>query len=577
MSASAPADDPLSGLNDAARRAVEAVLASWPPQARVDSMAIVEAMAAALAGDRARWEDMQRRYYADHLALWQKLAGSDPAAAPAAAPTDGDRRFRAPEWRTLPYFDYVRQAYQLNARWLQELTTTLPLEGRARKRLEFFTRQLIDAAAPANFAATNPEVLKLAAETNGESLRRGFALLQEDLRKRRITMTDESAFAVGRNLAVTPGDVVYANELIELIQYRPLTPTVHARPLVIVPPCINKYYILDLQPENSFVRFAVEQGHTVFMVSWRNVPVELGDLGWDRYLELGVIEALRVAREICGTDEADTLGFCVGGTLLASALAVMHAKGERPAASLTLLTTMLDFGDTGDLAVFIDEDYVAAREARCAAGKDLMRGEELAMTFASLRANDLIWNYVVNGYLKGKAPEPFDLLYWNSDSTNLAGAMFAYYLRHTYLENNLRVPGRLTMCGVPVDLGRVDVPAYVMASREDHIVPWHTAWLNTRLLGGESAFVLAASGHIAGVINPAGQNRRHYWAGGPAGTDAEGWLAGAERHPGSWWTHWAAWLAGRSDVQVPAPTAPGSAAFPPREPAPGRYVRERCE
>ena len=569
------ANDVLDTLNEAARHFVESVLTAWPEQSRMESAVIVAAMADALKQDPTRWEEMQKRYYAQHLDLWQRLAQGE--AAPPAAETENDRRFRAQEWRALPYFNYVRQSYQLNARWLKEIAGAVPVEGHIKKRLDFFTRQLIDAAAPANFATTNPEVLKLASETNGESLRRGLDLLREDVRKKRITMTDETAFEIGRNIAVTAGDVVFENELIQLIQYRPLTPLVHARPLLMVPPCINKYYILDLQPDNSLVRFAVEHGRTVFMVSWRNMPPELGHFTWDQYLELGVIKPLAVAREICGTDEIDTLAFCVGGTLLAAALAVLHAKGERPAATMTLLTTMLEFSDTGELSVFIDENYVREREARSGTGNNLMRGEELSLTFASLRANDLIWNYVVNSYLKGRKPDAFDLLYWNSDSTNLAGTMFGYDLRNTYLENNLCVPGRLSMCGVPVDLGRVDVPCYLMASREDHIVPWRTAWQNTRLLAGEKVFVLAASGHIAGVINPASKNKRHYWTGALGAADADNWLESAGRHAGSWWTHWIDWLDGRSDVQVAAPAAAGSAAYPVIEPAPGRYVRQRCD
>ncbi len=567
-------DDTLASLHEAGRRFVESIMAAWPEQSRADSAAITTALTTALSQDRARWESMQQQYYARHLELWQRLAQGE--TAPPADDGDRDRRFSAPEWRDLPYFDYLRQAYQLNARWLKDMAGALPLEDRLKKRLDFFTRQMIDAAAPANFAATNPEVIKLAAATNGESLRRGLELLREDVAKNRITMTDEAAFEIGRNIAVTPGDVVFENELMQLIQYRPATATVNALPLVMVPPCINKYYILDLQPDNSFARFAVANGHTVFMVSWRNMPPDQGRITWDQYLELGVIKALDVARAVCGVDQVNTLGFCVGGTLLAAALAVQHARGERPAASMTLLTTMLDFSDTGELSVFVDEDYVRQRERAYAEG-GVMRGQELALTFASLRANDLIWNYVVNSYLKGRKPEAFDLLYWNSDSTNLPGAMYAYYVRNTYLENNLRVPGRLTMCGVPIDLGCVDVPAYLMASREDHIVPWHTAWQNTRLLGGEHCFVLAASGHIAGVINPASKNKRHFWIGASAAASADAWLDGAERHPGSWWTHWIEWLGARCDVSVAAPAAGGSAAYPVIEAAPGRYVRQRCD
>ncbi len=562
----------LDSLNQAGRQFVESLLSQWSGQSNTESATILAAMAASIKEDPARWEAMQQRYYGEQLKLWQRLAQGE-TTPPAEEP---DRRFRAPEWHALPYFDYLRQSYLLNARWLQDMAAALPLAGQAKKRLDFFTRQIIDAAAPANFAATNPEVLKLAAESNGESLRRGMALLNEDIRKNRITMCDEEAYEIGRNIAVTPGEVVFENELIQLIQYRPQTDTVFAQPLVIVPPCINKYYILDLQPDNSFVRFAVEMGHTVFMVSWRNVPPELGHLTWDQYIDLGVISAIRVAREICGVEQINTLGFCVGGTLLAAALAVLRAKGERPAASATLLTTMLDFSDTGELSVFVDEEYVAQRETQYAGG-GVMQGRELAMTFASLRANDLIWHYVINSYLKGRKPEAFDLLYWNSDSTNLPGAMYGYYVRNTYLENNLCVPGRLSMCGVPVDLSRLDLPVYVMASREDHIVPWRTAWQNTRLLGGENSFVLAASGHIAGVINPASKNKRHYWTGGPAADNADAWLDAAERHPGSWWTHWTHWLGARGGARIAVPQAPGSAAYPPLEAAPGRYVRERCD
>jgi len=561
-------------LNEAGLQFVNALMANSTAQLHTESSAIFSAMLAAIRADPARWEAMQQRYYAEHLALWQQLAQGE--SPPPAPPADSDRRFRAAEWQALPYFDFLRKSYLLNARWMQEMAAALPLAGPAKKRLDFFTRQIVDAAAPANFAATNPEVLKLAAETSGESLRRGMELLGEDLRKKRITMSDESAFEIGRNIAITPGEVVFENELIQLIQYRAQTADVFARPLVMVPPCINKYYILDLQPQNSFVRYAVESGHTVFMVSWRNVPPELGHITWDQYLELGVIRALAVAREISGADQVNALGFCVGGTLLAAALAVLHAKNERPVASATFLTTMLDFSDTGELAVFVDEDYVAQREAQYAGG-GVMRGQELAITFASLRANDLIWPYVVNSYLKGQSPPAFDLLYWNSDSTNLPGAMYAYYVRNTYLENNLREPCRLSMCSVPVDLSRVDLPVYLMAAREDHIVPWQTAWLNTTLLPGEKTFVLAASGHIAGVINPPENKKRHFWCADVGAKTADAWLDGAQRHPGSWWPHWISWLSGQAGGRVQAPDACGTSTYPPIEPAPGRYVRQRCD
>jgi polyhydroxyalkanoate synthase len=390
-----------------------------------------------------------------------------------------------------------------------------------------------------------------------------------------ISMTDETAFEVGRNLAITPGAVVYENDFMQLIQYRPSTAAVFERPLVMVPPCINKYYILDLQQENSFVRYAVERGHTVFMVSWRNMPPAMGRATWDDYLEHGVLRALAVALEACGAGKLNALGFCVGGTLLGAALAVLRAKGDERVTSLTLLATMLDFSDTGELSVFVDEAYVRKREQDFADG-GVLHGRELALTFASLRANDLIWHYVVNNYLKGRTPEPFDLLYWNGDSTNLPGAMYAYYVRNTYLENSLRVPGKLTMLGVPVDLGRIDTPAYVLATREDHIVPWRTAFASTHLLGGRIEFVLSASGHIAGVINPASKNRRNFWLNAKLEQDPDRWLAGGTSQPGSWWKHWGDWLAAFGGREVPARSQLGSARHREIEPAPGRYVKEKC-
>jgi polyhydroxyalkanoate synthase len=385
-------------------------------------------------------------------------------------------------------------------------------------------------------------------------------------------MTDSTAFEVGRNLAITPGAVVFENDFMQLIQYRAQTETVHERPLVMVPPCINKYYILDLQPENSFVRYAVGEGHTVFMVSWRNMPDSMGAATWDDYLGEGVMKALEVARAICGSGKVNALGFCVGGTLLGCALAVLRAKNDERTASLTLLAAMLDFEDTGELSVFVDEAYVLKRELDFAEG-GLLPGRELALTFASLRANELIWQYVVNNYLKGKTPDPFDLLYWNSDSTNLPGVMYAYYVRNMYLENNLRIPGKLSMCGVPVDLRKIDMPAYVLATREDHIVPWKTAYASARLLAAKPKFVLGASGHIAGVVNPAARNRRSYWLGGKLGKNPERWLKSAKMQPGSWWTHWSAWLEAHGGGRVPARTVLGNGQYAVIEPAPGRYVK----
>ncbi|MBK9117091.1 MAG: class I poly(R)-hydroxyalkanoic acid synthase [Betaproteobacteria bacterium] len=507
-------------------------------------------------------------------ALWQAVADAPRHAgrvAQVVAPPPGDRRFHAPAWREQPFFSLLMQSYLLYADYLRELAHAAPLPPEERRRLEFATRQYVDAIAPTNFPATNPEVLAKAIATEGESLVQGLRNLADDAKRGRITMTDERAFAVGRNLAITPGSVVYRNELIELIQYDAVTPTVCRRPLLIVPPCINKYYILDLKPENSFVAWAVAQGHTVFMISWRNVPPEQGALTWDDYLERGVLAAIRLAREIAGSRTVNTLGFCVGGTLLASALAVLAARRDASVTSATLLTTMLDFADPGDIGVYVSRELLAAREPQLAAG-ERVHGGELASAFASLRANELVWNYVVGNYLKGETPPAFDLLYWNGDSANLPGPMYVYYLRNLYLDNRLREPGALTMLGERVDLSRIHVPVYVYASRDDHIVPWRAAYRTTALVGGDVSFVLGASGHIAGVVNPPQPPRRSYWTNDLVTDAPDDWLARAETVPGSWWPHWGRWLAGHGGPQRPAPRGAGSDAYPPLDPAPGRYV-----
>ncbi|MBI5860908.1 MAG: class I poly(R)-hydroxyalkanoic acid synthase [Rhodocyclales bacterium] len=521
---------------------------------------------------------MQQEWSLRHQQLWQAILNKE-ANQPApqiAVPEPGDKRFAHPSWSASPVYDYLRQAYLLNAEYLRKAAELTPVaDGKSKDRMRFMTRQVIDALAPSNFVATNPEFVQTALDTQGESIRQGIQNLIGDMEKGRISMTDDAAFEVGRNLAITPGAVVFENELMQLIQYSPLTDTVAKRPLLLVPPCINKFYILDLQPENSFVRYAVEQGNTVFLVSWRNVQEDQGHLTWDDYLEQGPLTAFRVVREICSTDQVNALGFCVGGTLLTSALAVARARGENPVASLTLLTTLLDFSDAGELGCLVDEASVATREATIGKG-GLLRGSELASVFSALRANDLIWNYVVGNYLKGNKPPAFDLLYWNSDSTNLPGPFLAWYLRNMYLENNLRVPGKLEMCGVKVDLGRVDMPAFLLASREDHIVPWKTSYLGRRLLGGETTFVLGASGHIAGPINPASKNKRSYWVSESDSAVADDWLAQSTEVKGSWWPLWVTWLKKYADGEIPARGRLGSADYSPIEPAPGRYVKEKA-
>ena len=521
---------------------------------------------------------MQQEYAKKHMALWATLIQRKPGelSDPVVKQAASDKRFKAPAWSESPLYDYLRQTYLLNAEAMEKLLASISLpEGRTKDRIEFMTHQLIDAMSPANFPALNPEFIKEAVETEGKSITRGIQNLLGDMEKGRISMTDEDAFEVGRNLGVTPGEVVYENDLIQLIQYKPATAKVHQVPLLIVPPCINKFYILDLQPENSFVKYVVSQGMSVFLISWKNVGEAESNLGWEDYLEKGVFAALDIVRDISKEKKPNVLGFCVGGTILASALAVLRGRGEEPVSSLTLLTVPLDFAVPGDLGCFIDEASIAAREATNSK-KGLLHGQVLANIFSVLRPNDLIWQYVVGNYMKGNKPQPFDLLYWNADSTNLTAPFLNWYLRNMYLENNLRVPGKLKLLGVKVDLGKINVPAYFLASREDHIVPWKGAYLGRHLLGGDTTFVLGASGHIAGVINPPEKQKRHYWiADGMDVADPDEWFAAATEHPGSWWPHWIEWLKLRAGKEVNAPAKTGNAKYKPIEPAPGRYVKER--
>jgi len=536
-----------------------------PPPGSVPSAAAIDA---------ATLARLQQEWLARHGELWRSLLARPEAGK--SLPEPEDKRFADPSWAESPYFDYLRRAYLLNAEYLHKLAEAASIgDGQAKARLRFVTRQYVDALAPTNFLATNPEFIATALATNGESIRRGLQNLIADLEKGRISQTAEDAFEVGRNLATTPGAVVFENELFQLLQYAPLTEEVAQRPLLIVPPCINKYYVLDLQPANSFVRYAIEQGQTVFLISWRNPGNEQGHLRWDDYLEQGVLTALRVVREICRIDEVNALGFCIGGTLLASALAVAKARSDAGVTALTLLTTLLDFADTGEIGLFVDEAAVTAREASIGKG-GLLTGRELHAVFSLLRANDLIWPYVVGNYLKGGKPAPFDLLYWNADSTNLPGPFAAWYLRHLYLENGLRERGTLVMCGARVDLSLLNMPTFLLATREDHIVPWISAYASRGLLGGPTTFVLGASGHIAGVINPPAKGKRSHWVNEAEAGDADAWLAGAREVKGSWWPRWSEWLKEHGGKTVKARVRLGSRQYPPGEPAPGRYVKEKA-
>ena len=488
-----------------------------------------------------------------------------------------DRRFSGKAWHS-SWSKMIAATYLLNSKHLLALAKAVDADEKTKVKILFTTEQMIDALSPSNFIATNPEVLENIISSQGQSIQNGIVNLLGDLKKGKVSLTDESAFEVGKNIATTEGQVVFRNDLFELIQYSPLTDTVYERPYLMVPPCINKYYILDLQPDNSVVRYMVEQGHTVFLVSWKNPDASMSKVTWDDYVGEGVIKAIEVTREIGATEQINVLGFCVGGTLTSTALAVLAARKKDYVASLTLLTTLLDFTDTGILDVFIDEGMVKLRESTIGGEGGhfgMMSGLDLGNTFSFLRPNDLVWNYVVENYLKGNSPPPFDLLYWNGDSTNLPGPMYCWYLRHTYLQNELIKPGKLTVCGEKVDLGKITVPAYIYASHDDHIVPWKSAYESTHILKGKNRFVLGASGHIAGVINPPAKNKRHYFENNKLAKTADEWLAAAKDIKGSWWPNYAKWLEQFGGKKIKASKSFGNARYKKLEAAPGKYVKEK--
>lgn len=518
-------------------------------------------------------QSIQQQYLAEATALWGQGFNARP---------EGDKRFAADAWGSNPLSAFSAAVYLLNGRTLLSMAEAIDADEKTRARLRFAVEQWMAASSPSNSLAFNVEAQKKAIDTQGESIAKGIQNLLHDMKQGHVSMTDESAFEVGRNVATTEGAVVFENDYFQLLEYKPLTAKVYERPFLLVPPCINKFYILDLQPENSLIRYANEQGHRVFVVSWRNPDASMEKATWDDYIENAAIQAIHTVQDITAptnkSGQINTLGFCVGGTILSTALAVLAARGEQPAASVTLLTTFLDFSDTGILDIFVDEPMVAYREMQLGKG-GLLPGGDLASTFSFLRPNDLVWNYVVGNYLKGETPPPFDLLYWNSDATNLPGPFYAWYLRNTYHENKLAKPNALTVCGEKLDLGSIDIPAYIYGSREDHIVPIGGAYASTQLLPGKKRFVMGASGHIAGVINPPAKNKRSHWTrddGKFPKTQVE-WLAGAKEHPGSWWTDWAQWLKGHAGKQVAAPKDYGNGkAYKAIEPAPGRYVKARA-
>lgn len=488
-----------------------------------------------------------------------------------------DRRFADPAWSQNKVAGFTAGLYLLNSRAMNALVDAVDSDEKTKARLRFSVEQVLAASAPSNFLPLNAEAIQKALTTQGESLAQGVQNFWADVQQGHVSMTDESVFEVGKNVATSKGAVVFENDLFQLIEYKPLTDKVYETPFLFVPPSINKFYILDLQPDNSMIRYTVEQGHRTFVVSWRNPDQSLAEKTWDDYIEDAVIKAISVTREITGAKRINALGFCVGGTMLGTALAVMAQRGDQSVNSATFLTSMLDFSDTGVLDVFIDEAFVRYREQEMGKG-GLMKGSDLATTFSFLRPNDLVWNYVVGNYLKGEKPPAFDLLYWNSDSTNLSGPFYAWYLRNTYLENKLTKPGCVTVCGERVDLSKVNMPVYIYGSREDHIVPIGGAYATTQYLPGKKRFVMGASGHIAGVINPPAKKKRSHWLreDGKFPKDVNQWISGAKELPGSWWTDWSNWLASHAGKKIAAPKAFGKGKYKAIEAAPGRYVKAKA-
>ncbi|MGE5504880.1 MAG: PHA/PHB synthase family protein [Actinomycetota bacterium] len=537
-------------------------------------------MTAKLMADPAKLVEANLSLWQDYMALWQstarRLLGEE--TSPVAQPEAGDRRFKDEMWEDNEIFDYIKQSYLLSARWVQGLVRNVEgLDDHAAKKVDFYTRQFVDAMAPSNFVLTNPEVLRATVESGGENLLKGLNNLLDDLERGKgnlaIKMTDYDAFKVGENIAVTPGKVVFQNSLMQLLQYTPTTEQVFAKPLLIVPPWINKFYILDLRAKNSFIKWAVDQGHTVFVISWVNPDEELAFKTFEDYMKEGPLAALDAIEKATGEKKVDAIGYCLGGTLLVSTLAWMAAKGDDRVASATLFTTMTDFSEPGELGVFIDEEQLAGLEDRMSL-HGYLDGRDMAMTFNMLRANDLIWSFVVNNYLLGKDPFPFDLLYWNSDSTRMPAAMHSFYLRKMYQENQLVVPGGITLDGVPIDLGTIKTPLYMLSTREDHIAPWKSTYALTQHVAGPVKFVLAASGHIAGVVNPPAANKYCFWSNAKKPKNPDTWLASAKQEEGSWWTDWQKWVEKYAGAKVAA-RQPGTGRLPAFEDAPGAYVKVR--
>ncbi len=531
--------------------------------------------------DPIKLAEAQTALWRDSFALWNNLLHnwSDEKVEPIIEPAPGDRRFKDKAWTEEVVFNHILQSYLLMSRWLRSVVDEVEgLDQKSKETVDFYTRQFISAAAPSNFPFTNPQVIRRTQETGGENLVHGLEHLLDDLERGQgrlqISMTDESAFEVGKNVGTAPGKVVFQNDLMQLIQYAPSTETVHRRPLLFIPPWINKFYIMDLQPKNSLIKWTVDQGHTLFVISWVNPRKDLAHKSFEDYMLEGPLAAMDAIERATGETEVNVLGFCIGGILTAAMLAYLAAKGDERIKSATFLASMLDLSDIGEAAVFIDEHQLAAMEQHMAE-KGYLEGHHMADMFSMMRENDLIWSFVVNNYLIGREPMPFDMLYWNADSTRLPAAMLLFYLRHLYMQNALMNPDRMALAGVPIDVRRISVPCYSLATREDHIAPWRSCYPIVTMLGGPVRFVLGGSGHIAGVVNPPSKVKYGYWTNAKQPSDPNEWLAGATYQEGSWWPDWGKWLAGKAGSMVPA-RHPGDGALTPLEDAPGSYVLVRA-
>jgi poly[(R)-3-hydroxyalkanoate] polymerase subunit PhaC len=519
---------------------------------------------------------------ADLAMLWQRTSMRtlfNMPAEPVIVPSKQDKRFKNEAWTENWYFDYVKQHYLLLSRCIESSVRGVKdVDRHTHHKAQFYTRQFVSAFSPTNFALTNPSVLNTTVETRGANLLNGFRNLVEDLERGggrlSLKMSDLSAFKFGENIAGSPGKVVFQNELMQLIQYAPSTPMVQRRPLLVVPPWINKFYILDLKPKNSFIKWCVDQGHTVFVISWINPGAELADKGFADYLLEGPLQAIDAIKKATGESDVNVIGYCIGGTLVASMLAYMAATKDRRVASATFFTTLLDFSDVGDISVFIDEDQLQLADKHMNR-LGYLEGRHMAEAFNLMRENDLIWFFVINNYLLGRSPAAFDILYWNSDATRMPARMQSYYLRNMYYKNVLKNAGQINLANVPIDLRKIDVPVYFLSTREDHIAPWHSTYAGTQLMSGPVNFVLGASGHVAGVINPPSANKYGYWTNEKLSRDPNSWLKTATYHEGSWWPDWERWIAAFSDGEVPA-RRPGSGKLPSIEDAPGSYVKIRA-